>query len=652
MRAWLIIAVLLCLGTTASAESLPWPFDMKVEQAAGTADGIKIVTTGGVFEFRPASGEVLLQQRIGNQRDVAILRLDPGLLMGLRVTEHDGEAVKLRSQPGLDATVTCDSVLRLDSGRAALAVTVTGSFEPEFLRVERQGVLALDNVGGIGVYPLPQVERRPTVQKSENGFSFKEEMPSGGTLLVGVCPPREYNWKQHAEERIVHQFPQLAPGVWMSDGASPRALPTDEELAAWRKYANVLVLHLEFWDGFGVRHIKPKDPARFKQVVDLAHKLGYLVLPYSSPYYYQPAMEPGGKLRSDATALYLAEAKWLLDEYNVDGLYWDGQFNDILQAWECIRQTRKLLGSKRLYVHCTTMPLPYWELYCPFVDTWADYLLRGEGLAWPTVDQIYMRYTVSGYNVSNAIGELCYDTCRVDRTAADWALWSNARIPYWPGRQVHGGRKYFLTDDEEKVFRDHYIPAADRVKGAADYAPLAALGRQDWLARKTQVEMEIQAGRKALADYIKTRREQLGPTAADNLAAFKTGVCSDWTQRHTGQHGIGHPLEYATDQNLETYWGADFLPQWIAIDLGRSETISRVRVQTYFGDKRYYHYRVEVSGDNRTWRPVAAKMDNAPSTEKGDEHRFEPCEARYLRVTILANSANDAGHIVELSAFR
>jgi len=652
MRYLWVCAGVLCQGPMTTAEPLPWPFDMTVEKVANTGQGIVVTTTGGTFDFRPATGEVLLRQRIGAQRLVGSLRLDPALLRGLRVTESGGEAVRLRTRRGLVAMVTCDSVLRLDSGSAALAVTVRGSFAPDFLRSERPGALALDDRGGLGVYPLPELPRRVAVQQSGRGFTIREDLPAGSTLLVSVCPPREYNWKQHAEERIVHQFPQLTPGAWVSDGNSPRGLPTDEELVAWRKVANVLVLHLEFWDGFGVQHIRPKDPTRFRQVVDLAHKLGYLVLPYSSPYYYQPALEPGGKLRTDASAVYLEEARWLLDEYKVDGLYWDGEFMDVLQAWECIRETRKLLGSKRLYVHCTTMPLPYTELYCPFVNTWADYLLRGEGLARPVVDEVYLRYVASGYGISNAIGELCYDACRVDPAVADWAVRSNARIPYWPGQQVHAGRKYFLTPEEEQVFREHYLPVADRTKGAADYAPLAAVGRREWLARRAEVAREDEAAHRAFEDYLKARREELGARVADNLAAFRTGECLDFVRRRSGPHGIGYPLEYATDQNPETYWGADYLPQWATIDLGKAEAIGRIWLQTYFGDERYYHYRVQVSTDNQTWRQVGEKTDNALSTEKGDEWRLAPCEARYVRVTILHNSANNAGHIVELAAYR
>ena len=188
MRTLLTSVVLFCLASSAASAALPWPFDMKVEKVATAADAITVTTTGGVFEFRPAAGEVLLRQRIGKQRDVGVLRLEPALLAGLKVVKKDDDAVTLHSPGGLDATVTCDSVLRLDRDHAPLAATAVGSFAPEFLRAERPGVLALDNVGGFGVYPLPQVAKRPAVQQSEKGFTFREEMPEGGTLLVLRLP--------------------------------------------------------------------------------------------------------------------------------------------------------------------------------------------------------------------------------------------------------------------------------------------------------------------------------------------------------------------------------------------------------------------------------------------------------------------------------
>jgi len=151
-----------------------------------------ITTTGAVFDFRFAKGEVLLRQRIAARRAVATVRLAPALLGGLRVIKSDGEAVKLRSRRGVVVTVTCDSVLRIDSRRTALPATVQGSFAPEFLRSERSGVLALDNVGGFGVYALPKLPRRATVQRRLKTASSDCRIGAVRRSRPPLVPGREY----------------------------------------------------------------------------------------------------------------------------------------------------------------------------------------------------------------------------------------------------------------------------------------------------------------------------------------------------------------------------------------------------------------------------------------------------------------------------
>ncbi|MBM3500985.1 MAG: hypothetical protein FJX74_20200, partial [Armatimonadetes bacterium] len=393
MRHALALLVLFPGAATAAVE---WPFDMRVERVDEVADGFRVTTTGAGFELRPSESRILLVQRSGGRRVLGGVEPGRGTLAGLRVAAQDDQHAVLASDSGVRFEVTCDSVLRVTCPPELVPGLVvearTGEapdFRPEYVRSTREGTLLLDERGGLGVYPLFAAEANPRFSDGPEGCGVQVRVPPGEALAVCVCPPRPYNWQQHREERIVHQFPELAAGV---PGDSPRPLPTDEELVAWRKLGNILVLHLEFWDGFGIQHIKPRDPARFRQVVSLAHELGYQVLPYSSTYYYTPAVAPGGKLRDDAVDLYLAEAEWLLNEYDVDGLYWDGVFADVGKAWECARRMRQLLGSKRLYVHCTTMPLWDPDLPVPFVDTWADYLLRGEGLGREHIDPIYLRY--------------------------------------------------------------------------------------------------------------------------------------------------------------------------------------------------------------------------------------------------------------------
>ena len=65
-----------------------------------------------------------------------------------------------------------------------------------------------------------------------------------------------------------------------------------------------------------------------------------------------------------------------------------------------------------------------------------------------------------------------------------------------------------------------------------------------------------------------------------------------------------------------------------------------------------FQYNIEVSDDEKTWTKVVDAAANLePATEKGVLHKFNPTPARYIRVNMLKNSAQDAVQIVELRAF-
>ncbi len=40
-----------------------------------------------------------------------------------------------------------------------------------------------------------------------------------------------------------------------------------------------------------------------------------------------------------------------------------------------------------------------------------------------------------------------------------------------------------------------------------------------------------------------------------------------------------------------------------------------------------------------------------PSTKQGDEHNFDPVQARYVKVNMMNNTANPGVHINELMVF-
>jgi hypothetical protein len=130
------------------------------------------------------------------------------------------------------------------------------------------------------------------------------------------------------------------------------------------------------------------------------------IIPYFSPYYYDGSLEltEGAEQRT-----YFDEVRHAIDELKVDGLYFDGVSMDFRKSYWVTRRTRQMIGDGRiLYVHCSTDPLGKAGIYCPFIDTYADYILRGEAGRAELDRNTFLRWVVSSYNIGNAVGIWCY----------------------------------------------------------------------------------------------------------------------------------------------------------------------------------------------------------------------------------------------------
>jgi hypothetical protein len=119
----------------------------------------------------------------------------------------------------------------------------------------------------------------------------------------------------------------------------------------------------------------------------------------------------------------------------------------------------------------------------------------------------------------------------------------------------------------------------------------------------------------------------------------------------------GHPPELAVDGNAgdrngSSWWAGPPTPRYLQIDLEAPTRIDTVQVFPYWDGQRYYQYTVELSRDGQDWIRVVDMSDNTrPSTEAGHLHSFPPVEARYVRVNMLHNSANQSVHLVEVRVF-
>ncbi|MGB9876554.1 MAG: discoidin domain-containing protein [bacterium] len=129
-----------------------------------------------------------------------------------------------------------------------------------------------------------------------------------------------------------------------------------------------------------------------------------------------------------------------------------------------------------------------------------------------------------------------------------------------------------------------------------------------------------------------------------NLALGKKAIASSYEPNSFPQNAV--------DGDDSTYWGASPYPQWLMIDLGKVEKISRILLKTYRDGERYYHYEIEVSKDGEKWEKVGEKKNNKVATSEGELYDFPSRYARFIRVNMLYNSANIGVHIVELKVFQ
>jgi HEAT repeat protein len=162
-----------------------------------------------------------------------------------------------------------------------------------------------------------------------------------------------------------------------------------------------------------------------------------------------------------------------------------------------------------------------------------------------------------------------------------------------------------------------------------------------------QQKTELQAAVKNLHDdTLRAQFKELLATLNQRNLALGKKV----TSSHVWQDNLAPAL--AVDGDPDTYWSCAFSPSWIQVDMETPVHLSRIKVVNYVDGTRYYQYRVEISADGKGWMCVGDMSANrAPATKEGATFAFLPMSARYVRVTMLQNSANPGMHISELGIY-
>ncbi len=156
-----------------------------------------------------------------------------------------------------------------------------------------------------------------------------------------------------------------------------------------------------------------QEQEALRNLVTQAHQHGVKLLLYLVPGNYYTAN----------VDLFLANVSKLLDDYKLDGVYYDGQYReDALKNYELVIKTRRMLGNRFYLQHRSTtdsLITGSSDFSTPFETSWADLAWTGEGIK-DVADNLW-RINYCSKNVSNTPTQLFSEYRPVD--------WANMSDP-------------------------------------------------------------------------------------------------------------------------------------------------------------------------------------------------------------------------------
>ncbi|MEN6644717.1 MAG: hypothetical protein ABFE08_19945 [Armatimonadia bacterium] len=430
----------------------PSKMGMSVQGVKTQGGQLQVTTTGARYDLDPAKGSLTCYQRIPSLEKVASVD-SAGLKGQFKVTRQSKDVVVLQSAD-VALGFQGDSLVTIATNKP-LKMHVIGHFGAKHLRRSDPHLLAVYEQGGFCVMPYSRPSLRsdgtllemPEQDCTKPGWVANYSVGAREMVGLAVFPGRPFDWAKSFKWRIVNT----------SD------CPEPEALKAYSKYANVLFIFSKIYKDHqaGDCHAPYtiKEPARFRACIAQAHKLGMQVIIYRHPTSYEWAGQTLDQM--------LADMKQCRDEYKFDGWYLDGYpaWASWMDSYTTIRRLRQEIGDRALYVHCTlNPPVSQTELYCPFIDSYCDFLLRGEGQTINGPDDPYMRYVINTQNISNSIATLKGDKMLAAagsdkpsdlRLQLETMLKLNGRCrwayPKWPMGEV-----------ETDPYRGFYFPELDK----------------------------------------------------------------------------------------------------------------------------------------------------------------------------------------------
>lgn len=208
------------------------------------------------------------------------------------------------------------------------------------------------------------------------------------------------------------------------------------------------------------------------------------------------------------------------------------------------------------------------------------------------------------------------------------------------------------TPDDVPALIDTLVAAQDDAARAAIEAAIVAASEQvdDAHARVAPLLDAFEQADGAAGYYIHGALwavAQLPARDPNNLAQGRPVTASVDPERDNtpGRAVDGNP-------DRDSAWWGESSPAALTIDLEAEHTIDKVHVTFYWDGERYYQYTIEVSKNGAEWvQVVDESATTEPAGRNGTLHTFAPQTARYVRLNVLHNSANEAVHVAEVMVY-
>jgi subtilisin family serine protease len=140
------------------------------------------------------------------------------------------------------------------------------------------------------------------------------------------------------------------------------------------------------------------------------------------------------------------------------------------------------------------------------------------------------------------------------------------------------------------------------------------------------------------------------PKTSIQAAGYQTNLCQNLeiaSAAASGSDSASNTPNNIIDNNLSTRWSNLGVGSWITMNLGSTKVVCNVDIGWHQGDARASDFVVSVSTDGTVFKDVFSGMSSG-TTLSQEKYEFPDSVARYLRITVNGNSANDWAGMTEV----